>query len=235
MSSARGRQRRRPAGHPGVPRAGGGRAGRHGVGPRQHPRSRRPGRLDEGGRVGSGGNRRGEGHPGRPRRFGARGHGAAARRVSDPHRDHGGPAGRGFGRAHALGGSQRVRRARRAAAPARPCGIAVLLPGHPPLHADRRPDQDALARCRAGRCSGRCARLPDAAARHRRRRPRCADRGHDRRAARPGLPDPADRDGGGPAAALGQRAGHRGQARRRLVRPPDAGGLGVPAPLGARL
>ena len=48
---------------------------------------------------------------GRPRRFGARGHGATAHRVSDPHRDHGGPAGRGFGRAHALGGSQRVRRA----------------------------------------------------------------------------------------------------------------------------
>ena len=64
---------------------------------------------------------------------------------------------------------------------------------------------------------GEGAGLPDAAARHRRRRPRCADRGHDRRAARPGLPDPADRDGGGPAAALGRRAGHRGQARRRLV------------------
>jgi ribulose-5-phosphate 4-epimerase/fuculose-1-phosphate aldolase len=46
---------------------------------------------------------------------------------------------------------------------------------------------------------------------------------------------PADRDGGGPAAALGRRAGHGGQARRRLVRPADAGRLGVPAPLGRLL
>ena len=64
--------------------------------------------------------------------------------------------------------------------------------------------RDGVARSRAGRCPGRGAGLPDAAARHRGRRPRCAGRGHDRGAARPGLPDPADRDGGGPAAALGR-------------------------------
>ena len=59
-----------------------------------------------------------------------------------------------------------------------------------------------------------------------------ARRGDDRGAARPGLPDPAERDGGGPAAALGRRGGRRGQASRRLVRPAAAGGLGVPAAAG---
>ena len=121
--------------------------------------------------------------------------------VSDPHRDHGSAAGRGFGRAtHSR--RQRVRRARRRAAPAGPRGSLLCYPDIPRFTLTGGLIKTrSLGTALAGVLGG--PGLPDAAARHRGRRAQCADRGHDRGAARPGLPDPADRDGGGPAAALG--------------------------------
>ena len=53
--------------------------------------------------------------------------------------------GRRRGGAHALAGGLPVRRARRAAAPARPRGSLFCYPVHPPLRADRRPDQGPVA------------------------------------------------------------------------------------------
>src|SRR4051794_21394159 len=221
----RDRPGRRGAGHrgrAGQPCPGCGRSERPGVGPRLPPRPGRSGGVDEGVRLVLRRGHRRPGGAGVPGRRSAGRRRPPAHRVPHPHPGDGRPAGRAQRGAHPFRRRHRLRRARAPAAGAVPRRRRVRRARRPAVHPHRQPDPHPRARRRPRRLHRHRRRLPGPAARAGDRRPRPGHRGDACRAAGPGLPGPADRDGGRPAPPVVGHPGAGGEAQRGVAARPAA-------------